>query len=93
MSNLNLIPIPITTNNLNPQTVLNQMVKQILRVRLSVYLVIQNWRCKSPTKDLDIVNVEIKSESTPESESERESESESVFWVGESEKWEIIVCF
>ena len=38
---VNLIPIPITTSNPNPQTVLNQMVKQILRVRLSMYLVIE----------------------------------------------------
>ena len=77
MSNLNLIPILITTNNPNPQTILNQMVKQILKVRLSMYLVIRNWRCRSPTKDLNIINIEIESESTPERESEGESESES----------------
>ena len=75
----------LPTNNPNPQTVLNQMVKQILRVRLRMYLVIQNWRCRSPTKNLNIVNVEIENKST-EREGEWERERERV-WEGDWQ-WE-----
>ena len=48
-----------------------------------MYLLIRNWRFKSPTKDLDIVNVEIESESTPESEIQWDLGREEIRWEQE----------